>query len=176
MLLLPYDMRNKLTCKTINISRRSVITVHYWGLEFWIWVTLNLWMAYSNRQIKHSLKSVQIRTRNNSVFGHISHSETHWKLGVEILIDKFSSWNYKKTPGITNISTTMQQTSAHLGKMCVHTLELSLWKLNKNAAFSFKNTYNKEKYPFLFEVTFLVLFGGCNEEVPTSQIEKIGRL
>ena len=107
MLLLPYDMRNELTCKTINISRRSIITVHYWGLEFWIWVTLNLWMAYSNRQIKHSVKSVQIRTRNNSVFGRISHSETHWKLGVEILIDKFSSWNYKKTPGITNISTTM---------------------------------------------------------------------
>ena len=59
------------------------ITAYYWGLEFWIWAALNLWMTYSRRQINQS----------------------HYKLGENILIDQFSGWNYgKKYQSYKNIN------------------------------------------------------------------------
>ena len=48
-------------------------------------------------------------------------SQTHWKFEIEILFDQFSSWNYKKTLEVTNISS---MTSSHLAKMCVHFWDL----------------------------------------------------
>ena len=51
-------------------------------------------------------------------------------------------------------------TSAYLRKLYIHFFELFFLKCNKNAAFSFKNTYNKENCPFLFESSVFVRFGG----------------
>ena len=57
-------------------------------------------------------------------------------------------------------------TKAYLGKMYVQFLELPFLKCNEDAVFLFKNTYNKEKQPFLFEidlkVVFFVMFGSCS--------------
>ena len=47
-------------------------------------------------------------------------------------------------------------TSAYLSKMYIHFFELLFLKCDKNAVFSFKNTYNKENCPFLFERSVLL--------------------
>ena len=44
-------------------------TAHYWQLEFWIW--------------------------DNGVFK--ASIQTHWKLGIKILIDQVSNWNYEES-------------------------------------------------------------------------------
>ena len=90
-------------------------------------------------------------------------NQTYWKLGVDILINQFSSWNWKKTLELQTFQQLYSTTSAYLGKMCVHVLELFFWKCNKNAVFLFKKTYNKEKVPQCFLLCLVVAHCTKNE-------------
>ena len=84
--------------------------------------------------------------------------QTHWRLGVEILIDQFSNWNSEKnTLCYTYFNIYAAWQVFYLGKMFVHFLELSFLKWNENSFFLFKNSCNKEKDPFyLFESDLLL--------------------
>ena len=74
--------------------------------------------------------------------------QSRWKLGVEILSDQFSSWNYEKKRLKLQLCS---MTSTYLGKLWFYFSELFFLNCNDKAAFLFKNTYNKEKGLFLFE-------------------------
>ena len=57
----------------------------------------------------------------------------------------------KKTLSLQTFQQLCSLTSAYLGKLRVHFLDLSLSTCNENDVFLFKNTYTKGKSPFLFE-------------------------
>ena len=85
--------------------------------------------------------------------------QTHWKLRVKIWIDHFQVEIMKKTDQeLQTFHQLCSITRAYLGKLCVHFLELPFLKYNENAVFLFRNTYNKEKGPFLLESDMFYYF------------------
>ena len=123
ILLLSYDMRKKQSAKKLKSLGFQYHCILL-GLEVWIWA----------RTTYESLKPNSLESGNRN---------------LDKAIFKLKLW--KKAPEVETFSQLCNMTSSYLGRLCIHFLELFFLKYIKNAVFSFKNAYNKEKGSFLFE-------------------------
>ena len=72
---------------------------------------------------------------------------------LKILIHQFSTWSYDKNHlGLQGFQLQCRRTSTYLKKMLVQFfLKVLVFKRNENSVFLFKNIYNTEKDPILYE-------------------------
>ena len=116
-------------------------------------------------EVQYPCTLLEIKTWIRSYKGVFKESiQTHWELGVEILIDQFSSWNHgKNTWCYKHFKNYLawHMTSAYLGKICVHFSELFFLKYSENAVLLFENTHNKKGSLFIWIVIYFTMFGSC---------------
>ena len=96
----------------------------------------------TNYQMNNSIK--------NQIYPNTSHNTSLWTDGTIWFTE---SHTFQHLCSITN---------GYLCKMFVNFLGLLFLKCSENVVFLFKNTFNKEKGPFLFEIYFFCYFGGCH--------------